>query len=179
MYNPTTRLLTILNLLQSYGEMTGKELAQRLEVDPRTVRRYIMMLQDMGIPIDADRGRAGAYFLRPGYKLPPLMFNQEEAFALALSLRLAEQTILHGAGIVLEGASAKIERVLPDSIRQQVQDIMDTLIIETDLVPAVKTSARFIQILSHASHQHQRVHLHHQAFDGTVTEREFDPCGVA
>ena len=84
MYSPTTRLLTILELLQSHHHMSGSELARRLEVEVRTVRRYIVMLQDMGIPIEAERGPEGAYHLRRGYKLPPLMFNDAEAVALTL-----------------------------------------------------------------------------------------------
>ena len=66
MYRPTTRVLAVLELLQSHGRMTGAELARRLEVDPRTARRYIETLQDLGIPVEAERGRYGAYRLRPG-----------------------------------------------------------------------------------------------------------------
>ncbi|MBK8025099.1 MAG: YafY family transcriptional regulator [Chloroflexi bacterium] len=179
MYHPTTRVLTILELLQSHREMTGRELARRLEVDPRTIRRYIVMLQDMGIPVEAERGRAGAYFLRPGYKLPPLMFNQEEAFAIVLSLRLAKQTAFYGAGISLEGANAKIERVLPEAIRQQVKDILGSLSMELNVAPGVETSAQLIQIAATACQQHQQIGLRHTSFNGAVTERVVDPYGVA
>ena len=71
MYHPTTRVLTALELLQAHGSMTGAELARRLEVNIRTARHYIERLQDLGIPVEAERGRYGAYRLRPGYKLPP------------------------------------------------------------------------------------------------------------
>src|ERR1700712_4125378 len=86
MYHPTTRLLTILELLQTHHALSGAELARRLEVEPRSVRRYIMMLQDMGMPIQAVRGPGGGYQLRPGFKLPPLMFTEAEATALVLGL---------------------------------------------------------------------------------------------
>ena len=76
MYHPTTRVLTVLELLQTYGQMSGPELARRLEVGERTVRRYITMLQDLGIPVEAERGRYGPYRLRPGFKLPHLMFTE-------------------------------------------------------------------------------------------------------
>jgi predicted DNA-binding transcriptional regulator YafY len=178
MYHPTTRLLTILNLLESHEEMTGKELARRLEVEPRTIRRYITMLQELGIPVEAERGRAGAYFLRPGYTMPPLMLSSEEAFAVALSLRLAQETALFGAGILLEGASAKIERVLPEALRRDVQAVIASLSMETNLVPTIATSARVIQTLTNACYQHQSVTLQHQAFDGELTERVIDPYGV-
>src|SRR5579864_1605037 len=81
MYFPTTRVLTVLELLQSHWQMSGPEMARRLEVDIRTVRRYITMLQDLGIPVEAERGRHGSYRLRPGFKLPPLMFTEEEVLA--------------------------------------------------------------------------------------------------
>ena len=69
MYHPTTRLLAVLELLQSRGRIGGGELARRLEVDERTVRRYVTMLRDLGIPVEAELGRYGAYRLRPGFKL--------------------------------------------------------------------------------------------------------------
>src|SRR5690242_21772419 len=90
-YRPTARVLTVLELLQAHGRMTGAELARRLEVDLRTVRNYIQTLQDLGIPVEAERGRYGAYRLRPGYKLPPLLFTEDEALALTLSLIVARQ----------------------------------------------------------------------------------------
>src|SRR5260221_9772365 len=83
---PTTRVLAVLELLQTHGRMSGSALAQRIEVDARTLRRYIVMLEDMGIPITADRGRHGAYMLVAGFKLPPMMFNEEEALALSIGL---------------------------------------------------------------------------------------------
>src|SRR5688572_15714003 len=113
MYHPTTRLLTILELLQSHQRLNGAELAARLEVDTRTVRRYITMLQDIGIPIEAEPGRYGGYTLRPGYKLPPLMFSNEEALALALGLQLAGRLGLGADTAAVVGAAAKLERVLP------------------------------------------------------------------
>src|SRR5579862_950180 len=82
MYSPTTRVLTVLEMLQSQDHVTGREIAERLEVHIRTVRRYIAMLEALGIPMDAERGRYGAYRLLPGYKLPPLMFAEGEALAL-------------------------------------------------------------------------------------------------
>src|SRR5215203_4091576 len=82
MYYPTTRVLTILELLQARPGLSGADLAARLEVDRRTVRRYITMLQDLGIPIEAIRGPLGGYRIRPGFKLPPLMLADEEALAI-------------------------------------------------------------------------------------------------
>ena len=86
MYHPTSRVLTVLELLQSRPSISGPELSARLEMDVRTVRRYITHLQDIGIPIEATIGRNGGYRLRPGFKLPPLMFTEEEATAIMLGL---------------------------------------------------------------------------------------------
>ena len=112
-YRPTARVLTVLELLQSHGRMTGPELARRLEVNVRTVRDYIEMLGDLGIPVEAERGRNGAYRLRPGFKLPPLIFTEDEALALTLSLLMAREHGLDRTTPAFEGALAKIERVLP------------------------------------------------------------------
>src|SRR3990170_4068749 len=90
-YHPTTRVLTVLELLQARGRLSGPEIAERLEVDLRTVRRYVTMLQDLGIPVEAERGRHGGYRLRPGFRMPPLVFTDEEALAVMLGLLAARQ----------------------------------------------------------------------------------------
>src|SRR5215467_1410948 len=97
MYSPATRLLTLLELLQSRPGRTAAQLAERLEVDARSVRRYVTMLQDMGMPIVAERGRYGGYRLLPGYKLPPLMLSNDEAIAVTLGLLAADRLGLAGA----------------------------------------------------------------------------------
>jgi predicted DNA-binding transcriptional regulator YafY len=107
-YHPTTRVLTVLELLQTHGRMTGAELSERLEVDIRTVRRYITMLQDLGIPVEAERGRYGAYTVRPSHKLPPLMFTAEEALALTLGLVMVQQQELTTETPAAESARTKL-----------------------------------------------------------------------
>src|SRR5229473_722364 len=86
MSHPTIRVLAVLELLQSQAQISGAELAERVKVDRRTLRRYIAMLEEMGIPITTEQGRYGGYRLVPGYKLPPMMFTDEEAQALSLGL---------------------------------------------------------------------------------------------
>src|SRR3984893_12131095 len=107
MYSPTTRLLTVLELAQSYKQVSGSEIAQRLEVDGRTVRRYIVMLQDMGIPVESERGPYGAYQLQRGYKLPPLMFNDAEGVALTVGLLAIREFRFPVDAAAVEGALAK------------------------------------------------------------------------
>jgi predicted DNA-binding transcriptional regulator YafY len=110
-------VLTVLELLQSHERMTGAELARRLEADIRTVRNYVQMLMDVGIPVEAERGRYGAYRLRAGYKLPPLIFTEDEALALTLSLLVARESDLVTAAPAFAGVLAKVERVLPAATR--------------------------------------------------------------
>src|SRR5215510_5390756 len=113
MYHPTTHVLAVLALLQSHGRMTGAEMAQRLEVNIRTLRRYVTMLQDLGIPIIAERGRNGRYELTSGYKLPPMMFTNDEALALSIGLLTARRLGLEETIQAIESAQAKLEEVLP------------------------------------------------------------------
>jgi predicted DNA-binding transcriptional regulator YafY len=127
--HPTVRLLTVLELLQAHPRITGAELAQRLELDPRTVRRYIAMLQEWGIPILAKRGRYGAYRLMPGFKLPPLMFTEEEALALTLGLLAVRRTGLALTVPAVEGALAKVERVLPGALRTRVHAVKEAVFL--------------------------------------------------
>ena len=91
MYDPIMRVLTVLEILQARDFVTGAELAERLEVDLRTVQRYIVRLKDLSIPTDSSRGVGGSYRLRPGFRLPPLLFTNEEALALSLGLHALRQ----------------------------------------------------------------------------------------
>jgi predicted DNA-binding transcriptional regulator YafY len=176
MYHPTTRLLTILELLQARPMLSGADLAARLEVDRRTVRKYIMMLQDLGIPIETTRGPAGGYHLRPGYKLPPLMLNNDEALAIMLSLLAARR---QGIGVELhlvEGALAKIERVLPDALRQRLQAVQAAVAFVAKPTAPAAPSATLL-LISTAVQQAQRLHLRYQSREGE-TERAVDPYGI-
>jgi len=114
MYSPTIRLLSVLELLQSRKQMSGGEIARRLEVDPRTVRRYVVMLQDMGIPIEAERGPYGSYQLKRGNRVPPLMFTEPEAIALTLGLLAMRELRFPVDVAAMESALAKAERVMPE-----------------------------------------------------------------
>src|SRR5947199_9186197 len=119
MYHPTSRVLTVLELLQSRPSITGPELAARLEMDIRTVRRYITHLQDVGIPIEANIGRHGGYRLRPGFKLPPLIFTEEEATAIMLGLLASPWLEVGQSSVAIEGALAEVSRVLPVQARER------------------------------------------------------------
>jgi len=177
MYFPTTRVLTVLELLQSHHQLSGPEIAERLEVNTRTVRRYIMMLQDLGIPVEAERGRHGAYRLRPGFKLPPLMFTEEEALALTLGLLAARKLGLAVAAPAVEGVLAKVERVLPAALRERVQAIQETLVLDFT-TPTIRPSSAVVNVLSAAVQQERRVHLRYRAWEAEATERAVDLYGL-
>ena len=176
MYHPTTRVLTILELLQARGSLSGAELAERLEVGRRTVRRYITMLQDLGIPIEATRGPHGGYRLRPGFKLPPLMLSDDEALAITLSLFAARRSGMAADMLAVEGALAKIERVLPEGLRSRVQAVQSVVAFQP--APAVpQPQGEIVSTLSLAAHQQRRVELCYRS-RGEETVRRFDPYGL-
>jgi predicted DNA-binding transcriptional regulator YafY len=177
MYHPTTRVLTVLELLQAHGCLSGADLAARLEVDRRTVRRYITMLQDLGIPVGAARGRYGGYQLRPGFKLPPLMFSDDEALAVTLGLIAARRLGLAADAAVVEGALAKIDRVLPAGLRQRVQAVQEAVAFSLAAGSAQPAGATVLA-LSAGVRQARQVRLRYRARDEEETERILDPYGL-
>jgi predicted DNA-binding transcriptional regulator YafY len=178
MYHPTTRVLAVLDLLQTHGRLTGADLAHRLEVDIRTLRRYITMLQDLGIPIVAERGRNGAYELGSGFKLPPMMFTNEEALALSLGLLAARHFGLSEAASAVESARAKIERVMPIELKGRVRALSETITLDLSNLD-VSPPSEVMLTMSSAAQRRRRVHLHYRSGLGDETERDFDPYGVA
>lgn len=178
MYHPTTRVLAVLELLQTHGRLTGTELSQRLEVDVRTVRRYIEMLQDLGIPVVAERGRNGAYALGAGYKLPPMMFTDDEATALTVGLLAARRLGLGDAAPAVESALAKLERVMPGALRRRVRSLSEAIAL--DLQPAfIALNSQVMMTLSLAAQNQQCVYMRYRSAIDDETERNFDPYGLA
>ena len=178
MYHPTTRALAVLELLQTYRRLSGSELAMRIGVDRRTLRRYIAMLEDLGIPIAAERGRHGAYLLVAGYKLPPMMFSDAEAAALAVGLVAARGLGLNADDVAVESAQAKLERVMPSGLKQRVRALGATVAL--DLVRAgAGANGPALLALSAAAQAQQRVHLAYRSAQDVDTAREFDAYGIA
>ena len=131
MPHPTLRVLAVLELLQSHGQISGAELARRVEVDRRTLRRYIAMLEEMGIPITTEQGRYGGYRLVPGYKLPPMMFTDEEAQALSLGLIAARGLGLADSAPAIESVQAKLDRVLPSAPKRTIAALRESVALQT------------------------------------------------
>jgi predicted DNA-binding transcriptional regulator YafY len=177
MYHPTTRVLTVLELLQAHESISGPQLAARLEVNIRTVRHYITLLQDIGIPIETERGRQGGYRLRPGFKLPPLMFTEDEALALTLGLLAARRMGLAAAAPAVEGALAKVERVMPTTLRARMEAVQETLVFDVPPPYATPASATLLTF-SVAAQRRRRIRMRYRAIGDIETERALDTYGV-
>ena len=124
------RLLKLLSLLQARRDWPGRELAGRLEVSGRTIRRDIDRLRDLGYPVDALMGPAGGYRLKAGTAMPPLLLDDDEAVAIAVGLRTAAGAAVTGIEETSIRALVKLEQVLPGHLRRRVnalQSVTDTL----------------------------------------------------
>ena len=177
MAHPATRVLAVLELLQTHGRMSGAELARRLEVDGRTLRRYISVLEDLGIPITSERGRHGAYMLVAGFKLPPMMFSDDEALALSVGLLAARSLGLAEGGSAVASAQAKLERVMPANLKNRVRAVDETVALDLTH-PAPAGDNRALAVLSAAAQARRRVHMRYISSKGEGSERDFDPYGL-
>ena len=177
MYDPIMRVLTVLELLQARDHVTGAELAERLEVDLRTVQRYIVRLKDLKIPVESSRGVGGAYRLRPGYRLPPLLLTNEEAFALSLGLHSLRQVGLSAFAPATEGALAKLGRVLPKALRESIGTVQDVIAIEPGPWVVTTPVEHLIRAAS-AIRIGRRIRFDYEAHDGAATRRQIEPYGL-
>jgi predicted DNA-binding transcriptional regulator YafY len=177
MSHPTTRVLAVLELLQSHAQLSGAELARRVEVDPRTLRRYITMLEDMGIPITTEQGRYGGYRLVPGFKLPPMMFTEDEAQALSLGLLAARGLGLADAAPAIESVQAKLDRVLSSAPRKTLAALRESVALQTGDARTTADS-RLLRILGESAQQRLTASLRYRAADGAATSRDFDVYGL-
>jgi predicted DNA-binding transcriptional regulator YafY len=177
MPHPTTRVLAVLELLQSQGQIGGAELARRVEVDRRTLRRYIAMLEEMGIPITTEQGRYGGYRLVPGFKLPPMMFTDAEAQALSLGLIAARGLGLADAAPAIESVQAKLDRVLPSAPRKTIAALRESVALQTGDARA-NADAKLLRVLSESAQARHTAALRYRAADGALTSRDFDVYGL-
>jgi len=174
---PTTRVLALLELLQTHALLGGAELARRLEVDRRTVRRYVAALEELGIPITAERGRDGGYRLVAGFKLPPMMFTDGEALALSVGLLAARRLGLADGASAAESARAKLERVMPARLKRRVRAVEETVTLDLSRAPAPSDDAA-LATLSSAAQSQMRVAIVYRSGRSPQTERELDPYGL-
>ncbi|WP_041991191.1 YafY family protein [Streptomyces sp. AcH 505] len=120
MLDTSARLLRLLSLLQAHRDWSGADLAERLGVTPRTVRRDVERLRELGYPVNASPGTGGGYQLGAGAELPPLLLDDDEAVAVAVGLRTAAGNGIEGIGESSVRALAKLQQVLPDRLRRRV-----------------------------------------------------------
>jgi predicted DNA-binding transcriptional regulator YafY len=177
MAHPAIRLLSALELLQNHGRLSGGELAERLNVGRRTVRRYVAALEELGIPVTAEAGRGGGYMLVAGFKLPPMMFGDEEALALSLGLLAARSLGLADAEPAIESAQAKLERVLPAALKKRARAIAETVTLDLAR-PVAGPDGAVLAALSAAAQSRSRVHLRYRSPASGQSERDFDAYGI-
>lgn len=178
MYYSTSRVLAVLELLQAHGQMRGEDIAQRLEVDARTVRRYVMILRDRGIPVDMKRGRYGGYSLPPGYRAP-LALTKEEALALAYGLMSGDQHAPGRAASESERVLKKVTRALPPATRDLIQRMKGAVTFATPVIagnhPVIPN---YLEAVVHAVQSQHRVRIRYRAGGGDETDRAVDPYQV-
>jgi predicted DNA-binding transcriptional regulator YafY len=178
MATPTSRLLELLELLQTQPLTTGQQIADQLGIDRRTVRRYVATLQELGIPVEGERGVGGGYRVRPGFRLPPLMLSDEEAIVVVLGLLAARRLGLDTPSESVDGALTKIHRVLPDAIRRRVEALEETLEFTTSAKIGAPVPGDTVLLLAEAIRRRKRVHMRYRTFEGEETQRELSAHGL-
>jgi predicted DNA-binding transcriptional regulator YafY len=177
--HPASRILGLLELLQAHHVLGGRELARRLAVDERTVRRYARTLAELGVPVTASRGRYGGYRLAPAYKLPPLMFTDDEAVAVLLGLLAADRIGLATDRSATGTALAKLRRVLPVGLADRVAAVEEALGFTLSRpARAAGPDAGVVLALGTAVAGRQRVEIGYTAWRGAASRRELDPYGL-
>jgi predicted DNA-binding transcriptional regulator YafY len=175
MSDTPARLLHLLSLLQTPREWPGRELAERLRVSPRTIRRDVERLRDLGYPVEATMGAAGGYRLVAGTAMPPLLLDDEEAVAIAVGLRTAARQAVEGMEEAAVRALAKLEQVLPTRLRYRVRTLTAATIAMAPLGDQASVDPEHLTVLAAAITTHERVRLRYLAHDGTETMRLVEP----
>ncbi|HEY6790399.1 MAG TPA: YafY family protein [Trebonia sp.] len=179
MARPTAHVLTLLELLQSGGTRTAAELAGRLGVDERTVRRYVDHLVDLDVPVESVRGRYGGYRLASGYRMPPLMLSDDEALAVLLGLVAGRRAgLMTGAGAGGEMAAAKIRRVLPERLARKLEAVLGSLAFTAQPGEFATPETGVLLAIADAVRHHRPVSIRYTAADGRRTERIVHPYGL-
>ncbi|WP_433200129.1 helix-turn-helix transcriptional regulator [Nocardia sp. CA-107356] len=176
MNDTPARLLRLLSLLQTPREWPGSELAERLGVTDRTVRRDIDRLRELGYPVEATMGATGGYRLVAGAAMPPLLVDDEEAVAIAVGLRAAAGSAITGIEEASVRALAKLEQVLPAKLRRRVRVLGTALVPHTDEAPAVDPEV--LTALAAAVTNRERVRFGYRGEAGAETRRHVEPLGL-
>ncbi|GAA1330176.1 helix-turn-helix transcriptional regulator [Pseudonocardia xinjiangensis] len=176
MANTSSRMLRLLSLLQTHRYWPGTELADRLEVSVRTLRRDIDRLRELGYPVEANRGVDGGYQLAPGAALPPLVLDDEEAVALAVGLQTAVQSGVSGVAESSVRALAKVVQVMPPRLRRRVEALRAMTVPATWGGAAGSTvDPGDLTVLAQACRDTERLEFGYTASSGERTERHVEP----
>ncbi|MCV7025839.1 YafY family transcriptional regulator [Mycolicibacterium novocastrense] len=174
MSETTSRILQLLGLLQSRRVWTGEELAERLGVTTRSVRRDVERLRDLGYPVHASKGHGGGYQLGAGAALPPLLLDPDEAVAMAVCLRLAAGGTVAGVGESALRALSKLDQVMPSKLRSQVAAVHDSTV--TLMAPTSDTvEPDVLMTLARACRDHEHVATGYVDIRGNATMRRVEP----
>src|SRR6059058_4118097 len=176
MVQTSARLLALLSLLQQRREWSGPELAGRLEVGPRTIRRDVEKLRQLGYPIEAAPGIAGGYRLASGAQMPPLLLDDSEAIAVAVGLRSSASGSIAGIEESSVRALAKIEQILPDRLRDRVRALGDAT--SAFSVDGPRIDADDLALIAGACRDGLRLRFSYTAKGGEATSREVEPAAV-
>ncbi len=173
----SSRLLELLSLLQARRDWPGSELADRLEVSRRTIRRDVDRLRDLGYPVESLSGRAGGYRLQAGTAMPPLLLDEEEAIAIAVGLRTAAQASVAGIEETSVRALVKLVQVLPGHLRRRVSALGGA----TDTLPGggPTVDPQALTTIASACRDHERLRFAYRARDGSATRRLVEPHSLA
>ncbi|MFD0378027.1 helix-turn-helix transcriptional regulator [Streptomyces sp. NPDC127112] len=174
MNDTPARLLTLLSLLQTPREWPGSELAERLGVSARTIRRDIERLRDLGYPVEATLGAVGGYRLVAGAAMPPLLLDDEEAVAIAVGLRAGAGHAIEGVEEASVRALAKLEQVLPARLRRRVGALQSaTVAVTRGDGPSV--DPRTLTVMASAVAGPERLRFAYRARDGVDSRRLVEP----
>jgi predicted DNA-binding transcriptional regulator YafY len=176
MVQTSARLLALLSLLQQRREWSGPELADRLEVGPRTIRRDVEKLRELGYPIEAAPGIAGGYRLAAGAQMPPLLLDDSEAIAVAVGLRSSASGSIAGIEESSVRALAKIEQILPGRLRDRVRALGDAT--STFRVEGPQIDADDLALIAAACRDGVRLRFSYTSKGGEDTAREVEPAAV-
>ncbi|MEO6083458.1 MAG: YafY family protein [Umezawaea sp.] len=176
MLETSARLLRLLSLLQVRRDWTGSDLAGRLGVDVRTVRRDVDKLRSLGYPVNATPGAAGGYQLGAGAELPPLLLDDDEAVAVAVGLRTAANGTVSGIEETSVRALTKLEQVLPSRLRRRVSALTAHTTTLAPFGPTV--DAGTLTTIAGASRDHQAIRFRYQARDAEAAPRHVEPHGM-
>ena len=179
MTRPTARVLALLEILQSGGTRTVADLAARLDVDPRTVRRYVAHLIDLGIPVRSVRGRFGGYRLAPGYRMPPLMLTDDEAVAVMIGLVAGRRAgLVTTSAAAAESATAKLSRVLPEALAGRITALLGAAEFTGGARPAAVPRTDVLLTIAQAARDRHPVAISYTSTGNRRSERTVHPYGI-